>query len=94
MGLIDKYKYIHNYNVQLEEVPVVTPGVVVPALLIDDAKQITLAQFNQCSKNLITAHRIQDYRHEGASLILLPEVDILFDRILEASEYYGELLPY
>ena len=94
MGIIDKYKYIHNYNVKLKDVPVVTPGSVVPALVIEDAKVITLAQFNQCSKSLVTAHRIQDYRHEGASLILLPEVDILLDRILEASEYYGKLLPY
>ena len=94
MGIIAYYQHIHNYGVQLKKTELATPGTVVPDLRVDDAKPITLAEYNPKSKFAITAHRVKDYRKKSNSLILLPEVDILFDKLLEGSEYFGGLLPY
>lgn len=60
--------------------------------ILNDAKDITLAEFDVDTKNAITAHHIKDYRRKRFNLILLPKVDILFDRILEGSEYWNGLL--
>lgn len=94
MGIIAYYQHIHNYGVHLKTTELTTPGTVVPDLRVDDAKPITLSEYNPKSKFAITAHRVKDYRKKSNSLILLPEVDILFDKLLGGSEYFGGLLPY
>ena len=94
LGYLNYYRYVNNYFVHLEPVELYTPGTVVPDLRVDDAKTITLSEFNPKSKLAITAHRVKDYRKKSNSLILLPEVDILFDKLIEGSEYFGRLLPY
>lgn len=94
MGILEYYSHIHNYDVQLQHIEIHTPGTVVPDLRVEDAKVITLAEYNPKSQFAITAHRVKDYRKKSSTLILLPEVDILFDRLLEGSEYFGRLLPY
>ena len=94
MGIIEYYRHINNYTVDLKVVEPQTPGTIIPDLRVDDAKTITLSEFSPASKFAITAHRVKDYRKKSTSLILLPEVDILFDRLLKGSDYFGRLLPY
>ena len=94
MGQIAYYKHIRNYYADIKTVERQPSGVVVPDLHVDDAKVITLSEYNPKSKFAITAHRVKDYRKKTNTLILLPEVDILFDKLLEGSEYFGVLLPY
>ncbi len=48
-----------------------------------DAKLITLAQYDRMSKSVITAHNLAEYRKKRFSLMLLPEIDIWFDRLIE-----------
>lgn len=92
MGVIAYYRHIHNYDIDLKPVERVTPGVIVPDLRVDDVRVITLSEYSPVSKYAITAHRVKDYRKKSNSLILLPEVDILFDKLLEGSEYFAGLL--
>lgn len=75
--------------------PIVTksPEEAIPGLpLVEDARDITLAQYEPMTKNHITAHRIKDYRRKTFNLVLLPEVNILFDKFLEGCTYYEKQL--
>lgn len=60
--------------------------------IVPDAVQITLAEYDVKSKNAITAHHLKDYRRRKFNLILLPKIEVLFDKVLEGSEYWGGLL--
>lgn len=60
--------------------------------LVKDAIEITLAEYNLDTKDMITAHHLKDYRQRTFRLALLPKCDILFDEILEGSDYWRELL--
>lgn len=60
--------------------------------ILADAKDVTLAEFDVNTKNAITAHHLKDYRRKSFYLALLPKIDILFDRMLEGSDYWNELL--
>lgn len=91
MGVLKDMVRFQNIYVNLKTVPLSTPGVDIPPLKIQDARQITLSEYIPSSKGYITAHRIQDYRRKSNTMILLPEVSILFDKILEGSYYGNEL---
>lgn len=60
--------------------------------LVEDARDITLAQYEPVTKDLVTAHRIKDYRRKSFNMLLLPKVETLFDKLLEGCTYYAELL--
>ena len=60
--------------------------------ILADAKEITLAEFDVKTKDAITAHHLKDYRRKRFNLILLPKIDILFDNVLEGSDYWSGLL--
>lgn len=60
--------------------------------ILGDTKLVTLAEYDVDTKNAITAHHIKDYRRKIYNLVLLPHVDILFDKLLEGSEYWNDLL--
>lgn len=60
--------------------------------ILPDAKEVTLTEYEVTTKNAITAHRLKDYRRKSFHLALLPKVDILFDKVLEGSDYWSELL--
>lgn len=60
--------------------------------LLEDAKDVTLAQYSKYTKDVLTAHKMKDYRRKRFNLVLLPEVNTLFDRLIEGSEYWGALL--
>lgn len=93
MGIIGLYGRLYDDNPIKQPEVVKPPEIVYDGVpLLEDAKDITLAQYSRYSKNVLTAHRMKDYRRKRFNLVLLPEVDILFDRILEGSEYWNELL--
>lgn len=56
------------------------------AFLIPTAKEVTLAEYNAASGDAITAHRLADYRRRKFSLVLLPDVHILLERLLDCGE--------
>lgn len=87
MGVLQYYSIIHNYNVKIKQPKPYTPGVVIPTIIVEDAVPVTLSEFAAESKNAITAHRIKDYRRVSTSLVLLPEVETLYDKLLEGSVY-------
>ncbi len=60
--------------------------------ITNDAVDITLAEYDVDTKDVITAHHLKDYRRRHFDLVLLPKVDTLFDKILEGSSYWYELL--
>lgn len=60
--------------------------------IIEDAKKITLAQYDRISKNAITAHNISDYRRKSFNMLLLPKVHTMFESLLEGSEFYAQKL--
>lgn len=60
--------------------------------LIDESRIVTLAEFDPISKDVITAHRLKDYRRKTFNLTLLPDVRILLDDILEGSTYWNAKL--
>lgn len=60
--------------------------------ILDDATQVTLAEYDADTKNAITAHRLKDYRRKVYNLVLLPKINTVFDQVLEGSSYWSELL--
>ena len=56
--------------------------------LLEDAVEITLAQYDLETKDFITAHRLKDYRRKQYTMTLLPEVKVMFDQLLEGGEYW------
>lgn len=60
--------------------------------ILEDAVEITLAEYDVDTKDAITAHHLKDYRRRVFNLKLLPKIDLLFDHILEGSDYWNELL--
>lgn len=93
-GIINKY-----YNRLYSDIYVKQPIVPKPLEVVyaafplhADAQEITLAQYDRHTKDVITAHKMADYRRKRFNLVLLPEVDILFDKILEGNEYWNALL--
>lgn len=60
--------------------------------ILKDAVEITLAEYNTATKNAITAHHLKDYRQRSFRLALLPKCEIVFDSLLEGSDYWRGLL--
>ena len=89
--------YIKFYNVLYAGMeakqPIVTKEVdeTIPSRrVLDDAKDITLAQFDPVSKDFVTAHRLKDYRRKKFELMLLPDIRILLDYILKGRKGWSE----
>lgn len=96
MGQIDYYSKLYEHKPGIKNIRVVQPisdnvekQAVAPFLKVHD---ITLAQYDDSTKNLITAHRLKDYRRKQFNFVLLPVTTVLFDRLLEGSMYWDELL--
>lgn len=95
MGTISKYSRLLNTTLVKQPTVVKSPEEVFAGKpILNDAKDITLAQYSVDTKDAITAHNLKDYRRKRFNLILLPKIDIPFDRILEGSEYWNELLHH
>lgn len=93
MGVISYYSKLYGTTNIKQPITIEEPEVVFKGRpILYDAKTITLAEFNQDSKNAITAHHLKDYRRKTFNLVLLPKIDILLDSILEGSEYWNAKL--
>ena len=93
MGFISLYSRLYNDVGAKQPIVPKAPEELAPGFpLLEDARDITLAEYDRNTKDTITAHRMKDYRRKRFNLILLPEVDILFDKILEGSDYWNALL--
>lgn len=93
MGQIGLYAKLYR-EINLQQ-PIVTksPEEVYAGIpILEDAKPITLAEYDVYTKDIITAHRMKDYRRKKFNLALLPEVSTFFDRVLEGSDYWNALL--
>lgn len=91
---IDLYDALYRSHGKVKQ-PIVTQSpeeVVIGLPLVEDAKEITLAQYEPVTKDLVTAHRLKDYRRKSFNMMLLPKVDVLFDKFLEGCAYYAERL--
>ena len=93
MGIIALYNKIDS-NISVEQPHVIVEPEVTFAgrPIVPDSKIVTLAEFDVNTKNAITAHHLKDYRRKSFHLALLPKIDILFDKLLEGSDYWNELL--
>ena len=93
MGAIYYYSRLYGDTIVTQPIVTKSPEEVYAGFpLLEDAKLITLAQYDRNTKELLTAHRMKDYRRKRFNLVLLPDVDILFDRVLEGSDYWNALL--
>ena len=93
---ISMYEWLYSGHMNIRQ-PVVTktPEEVSAGLpLIEDARDITLAQYEPQTKDLITAHNLKDYRRKTFNLVLLPKVNVLFDKYLEGCKFYEERLHH
>ena len=88
---LEYYRYVNNYIVRPPAPPKKVEEPNVLSLKLSDAKDITLAQYNPVTKDIVTAHNLKDYRRKVFTLLLLPDADIVFDKVLEGS-YYNEFL--
>ncbi len=93
MGIIDYYSTLYGDRlvkdpVTLKELPEEPKGFP----LLEDAKDITLAQYDRNTKEILTAHNMRDYRRKIFNLELLPSITTYFDLMLEGSDYWYEKL--
>lgn len=93
MGVIAYYSRLCNTKQAVQPAPLKEPEKVFAGKpILNTAKEITLAEYDVDTKDAITAHHLKDYRRRHFNLILLPKIDIMYDRILEGSEYWSALL--
>lgn len=89
--MLEYYGILNDYRIEeptlVEKVKKPTPVFALP-----DVKEITLAQYNPVTKDIITAHYLKDYRRSSFRLLLLPDVKTVFDSVLEGEGYYGSFL--
>ncbi|MDR1523224.1 MAG: hypothetical protein LBS29_04670 [Endomicrobium sp.] len=84
MGIIDYYRIVNNKFVQLDfDVQPYQERRDSDAILLDNTQQITLAEYSPLSKNLITAHRLKDYRRKVFTLVMLPLITLPIDYLLD-----------
>lgn len=82
MNILDKYGAIHSYKFEPVKVKVYKKPEPEKAHILGDVKPVTIAEIHPSSMGKITAHRLTDYRHKSFSLMLLPDVDIMLDKLL------------
>lgn len=93
MGVISYYSKLYGDrpikdSIRLKEPPKEQEGFPI----LEDAKEITLAQYDRNTKDVLTAHCMKDYRRKVFRLGLLPNVTTYFDLILEGSDYWNAVL--
>lgn len=93
MGIIQYYSILHDQATIVQQRKLLEPEEVFKGRpILSDAIPITLAEYDVKTKDAITAHHLKDYRRKRFNLVLLPEVEVLFDKVLEGSAYWNELL--
>jgi hypothetical protein len=82
------YAHVNNYKVDvIRTAPYVWANHPAAPMEMGEPKEITLAEYDARTENLITAHRLRDYRKRTFTLVMLPDVKLLVDYLLEAQ--YG-----
>lgn len=93
MGTIQYYSKLYSGKPVKQPEVVKEPEMVFAGKpILNDAKEITLAEYDVDTKDAITAHHLKDYRRKRFNLVLLPDISTLFDKVLEGSEYWNGLL--
>lgn len=93
MGVIERFGSLTTHNPVILREPLKEPEETFRGKpILRDAKRITLAEYAVDTKDAITAHHLKDYRRTKFNLVLLPKVDVMFNRLLEGSEYWSGLL--
>lgn len=83
MGLLDRYKIIFNFKVDVIPVKTYENVKPKPVHILDDAHVVTIAEINPVAMGKVTAHRLKDYRRKTFSLMLLPDIQITLDELLK-----------
>lgn len=89
--MLEYYSIFNDFGIE-ESTPVKKVEESTPIFALPDIQDITLAQYNPITKDIITAHYLKDYRRHTFRLLLLPDVKIVFDSVLEGDGYYGRFL--
>lgn len=92
MGVLDYYSIFENFDIKIYNRPTYITekeNSKIPELILDSTP-ITLAEQQSLMRGKLTAHKLRDYRKNVFNLVLLPDVDILFDKLINGGE--NELL--
>lgn len=94
MGQIDYYERLYAHKPGIKPITVIQPPEVnnKPLPFKPEINDITLAQYDLRTTDVITAHKLKDYRRKQFNFVLLPRVSTMFDKLLEGSPYWNELL--
>lgn len=76
--VLERYSILERY-IRVEENQEEKIEHVLPVILEDDTKLITLSNLSPISKDFVTAHNLADYRRKGSSMLLIPNVDCSLD---------------
>lgn len=88
MDFLEKYGSLLGYSISEEPIPMYTPPPVKKRkYVVPKATRITLADNDDRSRDLVTAHNLKDYRRTSFNLVLLPSIELSYDVI--AREVYG-----
>lgn len=82
VNFLDRYSVINNYVCESAKVEVFKPPEKDAIKILSDVKTITIAEITPASRDLITAHKLKDYRRKTFSLLLLPDIDLPIDSLL------------
>lgn len=82
MNILDLYSAVHNYSVKESPVPVYKPPEEKSVHILTDVKSVTIAEINPASRDMISAHRLKDYRRKTFSLLLLPDISLPIDSFM------------
>jgi hypothetical protein len=80
--VIDRYKYLNILIPPGEPVKKEEPNIL-PIKLEDNMVNVTLASISPISQEVITVHKLADYRRRGHPMLLIPKVDCELDRLLK-----------
>lgn len=88
MGLLSKYQYVTNREVNIEPKQYKKNRVRKPTpIIIKSESPVILAQYTEGVGEYITAHQLKDYRKRVFTLHLLPDVHILYSDFLNGAGY-------
>lgn len=88
MGVLDRYRYITNYGLEIDPYkPYIPPKPVKRQYIVPEVIPVTIGELDPRSKNFVTAHDLRDYRRTSFNLVMLPAVELSYDAI--AKEVYG-----
>jgi hypothetical protein len=82
---LNYYAYVNNYRINVEPVkpyPEPEKKRVMP-INPGQPKEIILAEYSTYCGDLITAHKLRDYRKRTYTLLMLPDVKLPIDALLE-----------